>query len=653
MKKKNRLGLKEILLTTGLTLASILPGKAQEPSPQWAAWNVYNQPNTQELIGKNKLDWYGSGDVNNDEAINYQDYVDMDLIANDRSDIDGDGNPSTENDKQILKNYLDGNKNYLPAHWNKLNKEEKMDWLDKCLAVDKTDTITVVPYYFDCDEFARNLRVNFSGFANFENSPYSSIHENTTTNARFNIPMLDLRIRGPPYNHSINAVYVGDGKENSLLENLIDDLVYIEGETDDIRNPRDYIPITETSKQQIYWEGYLTGIHSRTGERYEEFIDEQLIDWRLVNGEAELYSKAGDLILFDPTKYDTLTFEGVPENKIFNYGKDISSYLEEEISDVNSTLPMLSREPFEDYYIDSVDYKNSEKIPLSEDHPDIHYKIIRKVKASTPFMTDSTSWEIEVKDIESPKINNFPEDNSKQYSASLNPDEINPDDLEIQDNSGLEVVVEKSTESTQLMNGTIDQVNFDFYTDVVVRDKFDNDTTYTHKTEVRDTQGPEAYLSDTYVRRESNQIAEDAVKSLVEEVYDNSELPVDTIVEQTGDKYYDVFLKDVAGNETYLGNVEVDNSVGIEDEPSSLEKTLKAYPNPVLNDVYVNYNTNRPENMNVEIYDLSGRLIEIYNENLSAGEGKATFDLSELNTGMYLMNITVGDRTKTTKILKK
>ncbi|MGC9373776.1 MAG: hypothetical protein ACP5DQ_01900 [Bacteroidales bacterium] len=116
------------ILIWGLLL--LLPSTlfAQEASESYVPFNFYNQPNTHLKLGRNFYDWYGSGDVNNDEVINYEDYEAIMSLPSDRSDIDGDGTPSTENDKEILRQYLDGERDHLPGHWNELSTTGKVEW---------------------------------------------------------------------------------------------------------------------------------------------------------------------------------------------------------------------------------------------------------------------------------------------------------------------------------------------------------------------------------------------------------------------------------------------------------------------------------------------------------------------------------------------
>ncbi len=93
--------------------------------------NTFSQPNVHLQLGRNILDWYGSGDVNNDEVIDSKDLTAMNNgVKNDRSDVDGDGNSSTTNDKKVLNDYLNGTINYLPGHWNSLTTEGKVNWLE-------------------------------------------------------------------------------------------------------------------------------------------------------------------------------------------------------------------------------------------------------------------------------------------------------------------------------------------------------------------------------------------------------------------------------------------------------------------------------------------------------------------------------------------
>lgn len=91
-----------------LALASFFfskDAKAQEingPTPWEVVGNMYSQPNIYMQVGRNKLDYYGSGDVNNDKKIDSLDNNEILGAINDRADIDEDGMPGTELDKSKL-----------------------------------------------------------------------------------------------------------------------------------------------------------------------------------------------------------------------------------------------------------------------------------------------------------------------------------------------------------------------------------------------------------------------------------------------------------------------------------------------------------------------------------------------------------------------
>lgn len=124
---------------------------------------------------KESLNWYGSGDINNDQIITSHDLSRLDSLLSgsfsdqrdkllhDRSDLDGDQQLSN-NDRTLLVDYLDGNRGYLPAHWDKLStKEERISWLEKVLVIDKTEDGIADPTYTG-DFYSDQFLINTHGF---------------------------------------------------------------------------------------------------------------------------------------------------------------------------------------------------------------------------------------------------------------------------------------------------------------------------------------------------------------------------------------------------------------------------------------------------------------------------------------------------------
>jgi hypothetical protein len=134
----------------------------------------------------------------------------------------------------MIENYFSGVRDFLPGHWNELNKQEnrrelKIDCLYKMLAIDKTDENQYILNYYDCYHFTKNVLINFSGLENFENFDEKEFYESYgATNARFNIPVyyLHTKVKDSPNVHASCIVYLGpeNGPEkDDLLEKGINE----------------------------------------------------------------------------------------------------------------------------------------------------------------------------------------------------------------------------------------------------------------------------------------------------------------------------------------------------------------------------------------------------------------------------------------------
>lgn len=201
-------------LTIGaLSLASfILPNKLNaqdrpinQPTPSEVIGNFHQQNNVRWATGYNFLDWYGSGDVNNDEKIDDDDLDSIFGSTSYRADVDGDGTPGTGNDKVTLEDYLNGVKPYLPGHWDKLQTpEERVSWLEKMIPIEKE--IREGQTYTGLDMMQSFINFNgisdISGYIEWE-SNFSGIYD-STANGLFNIKtgILGLRNEGGQFDAS-------------------------------------------------------------------------------------------------------------------------------------------------------------------------------------------------------------------------------------------------------------------------------------------------------------------------------------------------------------------------------------------------------------------------------------------------------------------
>jgi hypothetical protein len=183
--------------------------------------NPFVQPND------STLNWYGSGDTNNDNTRNSQDLTRMNEIISgtfsnpsdtrlyDRADIDGNGIVNAA-DLDILNKRLNGVRLYLPGEWNLLmTLPEREDWLSKMLAIDNTSEISPPPGY-TCEEYSYQTYINFHGVALKDISKFTNAYPyDLTNNGRFNIPLYFAAV--PYFNssgtqtggHAMNVIFTG------------------------------------------------------------------------------------------------------------------------------------------------------------------------------------------------------------------------------------------------------------------------------------------------------------------------------------------------------------------------------------------------------------------------------------------------------------
>ena len=76
------------------------------------------------------------------------------------------------------------------------------------------------------------------------------------------------------------------------------------------------------------------------------------------------------------------------------------------------------------------------------------------------------------------------------------------------------------------------------------------------------------------------------------------------------------------------------------------------YPNPFNPSTIIRYQIPKNSFVNIKVYDVMGREVSaLVNENLKAGTYEATFDGSNLSSGVYYYKITAGEFTDTRKML--
>jgi len=78
---------------------------------------------------------------------------------------------------------------------------------------------------------------------------------------------------------------------------------------------------------------------------------------------------------------------------------------------------------------------------------------------------------------------------------------------------------------------------------------------------------------------------------------------------------------------------------------------LSLFPNPSNGQVQIKYDLHKSSDVRVDIFDISGRLISGYSYGkVASGINIQTFDLSQVSSGMYFVNMTVGDQRYAEKL---
>ncbi len=104
------------------------------------------------------------------------------------------------------------------------------------------------------------------------------------------------------------------------------------------------------------------------------------------------------------------------------------------------------------------------------------------------------------------------------------------------------------------------------------------------------------------------------------------------------------------GNTLLIDNINVRNGgVGIEE--SKAEVGLQVYPNPFSNQTNVYYNVEGMEDVTVRVYNLTGQ--EVYTNDFglqTAGQHNFQINGENLASGMYVMNLNIGNKTVSHKL---
>jgi hypothetical protein len=93
--------------------------------------------------------------------------------------------------------------------------------------------------------------------------------------------------------------------------------------------------------------------------------------------------------------------------------------------------------------------------------------------------------------------------------------------------------------------------------------------------------------------------------------------------------------------------------VGINNVTNFSDKIVRVYPNPTADVTTLVIETLTNSSLNVNIYDINGKLVAspVVNQNLSIGENTFTFNTSNLNNGVYFVTLNSNNGKETVKLV--
>ncbi len=99
-----------------------------------------------------------------------------------------------------------------------------------------------------------------------------------------------------------------------------------------------------------------------------------------------------------------------------------------------------------------------------------------------------------------------------------------------------------------------------------------------------------------------------------------------------------------------LDNISIVNTVGINELASVLDITV--YPNPSQNDVTINYVSTKETNLTAKVFDISGKEIINQKQQTNLGADNFTLPTSNLEAGIYFIELLDGVNSKKIKFIK-
>lgn len=112
----------------------------------------------------------------------------------------------------------------------------------------------------------------------------------------------------------------------------------------------------------------------------------------------------------------------------------------------------------------------------------------------------------------------------------------------------------------------------------------------------------------------------------------------------TSDFRYKFNFEAGGGNNIYLDNINIYQGAPSDVLVIGLDENegvsgLNVYPNPTDNELNIRFSVNSAQTSQVQIQDLSGKILQTYNVNANAGSNLVLVDTKDLSSGMYFLKV--------------
>ncbi len=130
--------------------------------------------------------------------------------------------------------------------------------------------------------------------------------------------------------------------------------------------------------------------------------------------------------------------------------------------------------------------------------------------------------------------------------------------------------------------------------------------------------------------------------------WDNQVVNINSLAGQSNVRFKFEYTRNF-GNNIYIDDINISATVGL-DELNAQLSNVTVFPNPATDHVDISFNTVNESNVRMELFDVSGRLINSSEQKVGSGEHK--FELNQMpEAGVYVVKMSFGQVAVTKKLI--